>query len=101
MSPSLMNPWFMAAILLSLMLFFIAVLRAWQVLSHPDPEMVRKVFHLGGGLLALPLPWLFSTPLPVVVLGTTTMIVFALLRTIPALRSRPGQVLAGVNSALS
>ena len=97
MSPSLMNPWFMAAILLSLMLFFIAVLRAWQVLSHPDPEMVRKVFHLGGGLLALPLPWLFSTPLPVVVLGTTTMIVFALLRTIPALRSGPGQVLAGVH----
>lgn len=97
MIPGDMNPWFMAAALMALMLLFLAVLRAWQVLTHPDPEMVRKVFHLGGGLLALPLPWLFSGPLPVLVLGAASMVLFALLRTIPALRTGPGQVLMAVH----
>jgi phytol kinase len=96
MSPGAINPWLLAAGLLAALLIFLAVLRAWQRLSRPDPEMVRKVFHLGGGLLALPLPWLFSGPLPVLVLGTASMAVFASLRTVPALRTGPGQVLAAV-----
>ncbi|MGB7933049.1 MAG: hypothetical protein WCH04_12630 [Gammaproteobacteria bacterium] len=97
MSLGVMNPWLMAAVLMTIMLFFIAILRAWQVMTSPDPEMVRKAFHLGGGLLALPLPWLFSSPLPVLVLGATTLVLFTLLRTIPALRTGPGQVLMAVH----
>ena len=97
MSLALMNPWLMAAVLMTIMLFFITLLRAWQVLARPEPEMVRKAFHLGGGLLALPLPWLFSDPLPVVVLGAATLVLFTLLRTIPVLRTGPGQVLMAVH----
>ncbi len=96
MMPLDMNPWFTTPALMAGMLLLFAVLRTWQLLTHPHPELVRKLFHLGGGLLALPLPWLFSSPLPVVILGVSSLVLFTLLRTIPALQAGPGQVLAGV-----
>jgi phytol kinase len=92
-----MNPWLATVAVVTGMLLLLAALRTWQLLARPNSEMVRKLFHLGGGLLALPLPWLFSKPLPVMILGIASLILFTLLRTIPVLRSGPGQVLAGVH----
>ncbi|MGA7950691.1 MAG: hypothetical protein WCA45_11120 [Thiobacillaceae bacterium] len=91
-----LNPWLAIPAMLTGMVLLFAVLRAWQVLAHPHPELVRKLFHLGGGLLALPLPWLFSNPAPVLVLVASSIALFTLLRTVPILRAGPGQVLAAV-----
>ena len=96
MTPLNLDPWLAIPAMLAGMVLLLAVLRVWQVLAHPHPELVRKLFHLGGGLLALPLPWLFSSPLPVVVLGASSFALFILLRTLPVLKAGPGQVLAAV-----
>jgi phytol kinase len=91
-----LSPWLvLPAIMAGVVLLFVA-LHAWQVWAQPHPELVRKLFHLGGGFLALPLPWLFTGFVPVLVLGVANLAFFALLRTIPALRSGLGQVLSGV-----
>ena len=96
MTPLNLDPWIAIPAMLAGMVLLFAVLRAWQVLAHPHPELVRKLFHLGGGLLALPLPWLFSSIVPVLVLGASSIALFTLLRTVPILRAGPGQVLAAV-----
>lgn len=90
------DPWLAVPLMLGAMMSLLAGLRIWQVLASPHPELVRKIFHLGGGVLALPLPWLFSSPSPVLVLGAANFVLFALLRVVPALRNGPGQVLAAV-----
>jgi phytol kinase len=57
---------------------------------------VRKLFHLGGGVLCLWIQWVFQDLAPVLALGAATIGLFAALRAVPALRDGPGQVLAGV-----
>lgn len=91
-----LDPWLAIPAMLGGVILFFVVLRTWQVLSHPHPELVRKIFHLGGGLLALPLPWLFSSFIPVLILGGANLALFTLLRTVPVLQSGLGQVLAAV-----
>ncbi|SFN81000.1 phytol kinase [Formivibrio citricus] len=91
-----LDPWFAIPAMLAGVLLMFAALRTWQVRFNPHPELVRKMFHLGGGLLALPLPWLFSDLVPVMILGGANIVLFSLLRTVPILRDGPGQVLAAV-----
>ncbi len=96
MRPLNLDPWIAIPAMLGGMVLLFAVLRVWQVIAKPHPELVRKIFHLGGGLLALPLPWLFSSLVPVLVLGASSIALFTLLRTVPVLKAGPGQVLAAV-----
>lgn len=96
MKPLQLDPWLAVPSLLAGLLLLLTVLRAWQVASGPHPELVRKLFHLGGGMLALPLPWLFSSPGPVIVLAGFALLILGMLRAVPFLRRGPGQVLAAV-----
>lgn len=96
MKPLQLDPWLVVTFLLAGLLLLLAVLRAWQVAFGPHPELVRKLFHLGGGMLALPLPWLFSSPGPVIVLAGFALVILGMLRAVPFLRRGPGQVLAAV-----
>jgi phytol kinase len=60
-----------------------------RVRGRLGPESSRKLAHVGSGVLALPLPWIFDRPLPVLVLcglGLAAMI---------ALRASPRSVAAG------
>jgi phytol kinase len=60
------------------------------------PEVIRKLLHVGMGLVTLPLPWIFSSPGPVFALTALSMAgLFAVAR-IPALRAQLGGVLGGV-----
>jgi phytol kinase len=90
------NPWLLMVIVFGLVAGYMILLRIYQVRVHPDPEIVRKLFHLGGGLLGLSFPWLFKSITPVLGLATALAIIFVLLRVIPELHNGPGQVLAGV-----
>lgn len=90
------DAWVAVPLLLAGLLLLLTGLRAWQVAAAPHPELVRKLFHLGGGLLALPLPWLFSRPEPVIALAVLSLVTLGLLRIVPALKAGPGQVLAAV-----
>lgn len=88
--------WFRLGFVLFVMCTLLLALRAYQVRSHPEPELVRKLFHLGGGLISLSFPWVFQEPWPVLLVGLLAAGAFAGLRTIPPLKSGMGQVLYGV-----
>ena len=90
------DPWSRVLLVVGLMVAWLAVLGLYQRTARPSAEMVRKLFHLGGGLIALSLPWLFDDVRPVIVLAAACAALFAALRTVPALARGPGQVLAGV-----
>ena len=91
-----LGPWPVVALAFGLVVGLLSLLRLWQRLAQPDPELVRKVFHMGGGLFGLSLPWLFHDIAPVLVLAMATALLFLALRIVPALQSGTGQVLAGV-----
>ena len=47
----------------------ILVLRALRNTRRADPELLRKLLHIGMGVVSLTLPWLFDTPWPVLILA--------------------------------
>ena len=44
-------------------------LRVLRDTRGADPELLRKLLHVGMGLVSLTLPWIFDTPWPVVILA--------------------------------
>ncbi|WP_099827918.1 hypothetical protein [Oceaniglobus indicus] len=58
-------------------------------------EVQRKLVHIGTGLYALTLPWLFADRWPVFMLVALTLVVMGVLR-LPAIRSGLGATLHGV-----
>ena len=87
------------ALLLTLTGTLFAVLRVYQLHGQPPPkpELVRKLFHIGGGGIALSLPWLFTALGPVLVLAALLTGTFAALRFVRQLRGGVGQVLLAVD----
>jgi phytol kinase len=84
------------AIVLGLLGLWLVGVRVLQVAMKLGPELSRKLFHMGGGLVALTLPWLFAGSWPVVILGVLSALVFLSLRVVPLLRGSVGQVLSAV-----
>jgi len=72
------------------------LLRVYQVKADPAPERVRKLFHLLGGVFGLPLPWIFHSFTPVLLLSVLVLIAFAVMRFSTGLSHGMGQVLFGV-----
>lgn len=64
------------AVLLGLMALVRRLSRAYQI----GPELQRKLVHIGTGLYALTLPWLFPDRWPVYLLVAVTLIVMLILR---------------------
>jgi phytol kinase len=73
-------------------------LRLFQSRSKPppSPELVRKLFHIGGGIIGLALPWLFDSLVPVLALALVMAATFVALRFVRLLESGVGQVLLAV-----
>jgi phytol kinase len=81
---------------LSIVVALFAALRLYQLKAKPQPEHVRKLFHACGGLFGLPLPWVFDSFAPVLLLGILITAAFVALRLVGRLRSGVGQVLFAV-----
>ena len=62
-------------------------------------EARRKALHVAMGLLAVPFPWVFPTPVPVLVLAALAAVALTALRLVPGLRARFGPALHGVERA--
>lgn len=90
------SPWVLVPLVFGGVLVMLVLLRAYQAFASPEPEVVRKLFHLGGGLFGLSLPWLFRDIAPVLALAVAITLLFVAMRTVPLLREGLGQVLAGV-----
>jgi phytol kinase len=71
-------------------------LAVYQRRYSPHPEWVRKLMHMGAGLVALSLPWLFTEPWPVLVLTALAATVMASVKWLAILRHNVGQVTGGV-----
>jgi phytol kinase len=78
--------------LAGLLLAIGACQRRWRM----HPELARKLFHLGGGLAGLSLPWLFAQVWPVLALTGSFSAVLIAVRRVHLLRSGIGRVLGGI-----
>jgi phytol kinase len=62
-----------------------------------DPELARKLVHMGMGIVCLPFPWLFAKAWPVWILAGLAGAALAALRSVPVLRRELGGVLHDVH----
>jgi phytol kinase len=58
-----------------------------------SPEVLRKLAHIGTGLLALSFPWVFSSVLPVFVVCGLALLLLAMVSAIPKARAKLGSSL--------
>ena len=67
-------------VLLILLAFGVLLLVAelWSRLAHGKPEHTRKLVHLGGGIIALFLPWLIESPWVVLALTASLSALFVI-----------------------
>lgn len=96
MTPNWVLPALGAALVVGSLGGLMTFLHAWGRKRQVHPEILRKLLHMGMGLVALPFPWLFPGPLPVVALGIAVTLGLLVLRTSPGLRSEVGGVIHGV-----
>lgn len=72
-------------------------LTLYRRVAAPHPELLRKLLHVGMGLVTLALPWLFDRAWPVLVLCGLSVILLVSLRSVARLRASVGQVVSGVS----
>ena len=92
----MMNSLIGMTIVLLVFCTLLSTLRTLQRKCNPDPELVRKLFHLGMGVFTLSLPWLFAESWPVVAMCGVTVALLIALRLSSRLQRRFGAVLGGV-----
>jgi phytol kinase len=90
------NPWLAVALVLTILGGLIIGLRFFQRRYDPHPELVRKLLHVPMGLITLTFPWLFNSPVPVLVLAGIAIATLSLLRLYPPLQQSFGSVLGSV-----
>jgi phytol kinase len=74
----------------------LGTLRKVQCKLNPDPELMRKLFHVGMGIFALSFPFLIPNNFVAVVLCGATMALLTALRRVEKLRDSYGAVLGSV-----
>ena len=74
----------------------LSVLRAVQRRFNPDPELIRKLFHVGMGLFALAFPLLIPNQITALILCVGTVALLIALRRVSILRKHFGAVLGSV-----
>jgi phytol kinase len=75
----------------------LGVLTLYRRLAAPHPELLRKLLHVGMGVVTLTLPWLFDRAWPVFVLCGLSVLLLVALRRVKVLKSGVGQVVSGVS----
>jgi phytol kinase len=95
--PIMVNQIASSALLVSSFCGLMAGLLACQRHCRPHPELMRKLVHLGMGLVALSLPWLFESAWSVVVLTSVFVLLLIGLRVQPTLRIHLGSPIHGVD----
>ncbi|HEV8292152.1 MAG TPA: hypothetical protein VGP94_09515 [Tepidisphaeraceae bacterium] len=64
-----MSPWIGIAIIFGAFVLLWSALAAYRKLANPNPEFLRKLLHVGMGLVTLLLPFLFDLSWPVILLA--------------------------------
>jgi phytol kinase len=95
--PVMVNPMASSALLVGSFCGLMAGLLALQRHRRLHPELMRKLVHLGMGLVALSLPWLFESAWSVVALTSVFVLLLIGLRVLPTLRIHLGSPIHGVD----
>lgn len=91
-----LQEWLKIGLVLGAVAGLMAGLALYQRRYAPHPEWVRKLMHIGSGLVALSLPWLFDDPGPVILLAVIAAVAMAALKWLAALRDTLGRVTGSV-----
>ena len=91
-----MNPWLAIVLVLGLLSAAMLGVRMASRKFAWHPELSRKAIHVFMGLVCLSFPWVFHASWPVWLLAGISAAGLAAVRSIPALRTRLGGVLGGV-----
>ena len=92
----MMNPWLGMGLVLAIFGGLMVGLQAYRRRRSPHPELTRKLLHVGMGLVALTLPWLFAQAWPVLVLVGVTVIILTAVKRSATLQGHLGGVIDGV-----
>ncbi|MFN4261827.1 MAG: hypothetical protein ACK4RK_21305 [Gemmataceae bacterium] len=92
-----MNPWLGMGIVLAVLGGLMVLLRLYQRHFDPHPEWVRKLLHMGMGLVTLTFPWLFAEAWPVVLLAGLSVLALLATRWLRGLKHHLGAVVNSVN----
>ncbi len=93
----MINPWLGIAIVLATFGAMLLALKLVERWLAPPAELVRKLMHVGMGLVVLSFPWLFDALWPAMLLATVATTLLLATKFVPALRNGIGTVLNGVN----
>jgi phytol kinase len=87
------NVWLGMAIELAMLAILMCGLSLYQRWRSISPELSRSLFHIGGGLTTLILPWIFAEAWPVVLLTLITVPSLLALKYIHTFKGNLGSVL--------
>lgn len=90
------SPWLSIGLVLTLFTVLTAGLHAYGRSHKVDPELLRKSFHIGVGIVALALPWLFTSTWPVLLLTGLFVLGLSARRISPSLQGILGGAIDGV-----
>jgi phytol kinase len=93
----MLNPWLGMGMVLGVFGMLMAGLQAYRRSSPTDPEVLRKLLHLGMGLVTLSFPWVFTSAWPVALLAGLFAIGLAALRISQPMQRLFGGVIGGVH----
>jgi phytol kinase len=88
-------PWLAAGAFMAAFLALVGLLFVYARVGSPQPESVRKLLHVGAGLLTLCFPFLFHEPLPVLLLTGLTATIFAAIKFVPFVHAHLGAIVGG------
>jgi phytol kinase len=81
------------AAVLACALAMLLLLRLYRKWTGAEAEWVRKLAHIGTGLLSICLPWIFSTRTPVFIICGASIALLLSMRYLPFVRNRMSGVL--------
>jgi phytol kinase len=88
------------AMVVGLLVGMFGALKLYERFLHPHPELLRKLMHVGMGLVVISFPWVFhGEQWPVLLLSASSMVLLLAVKYVPRLRDGIGTVLTGVNRA--
>ena len=90
------HPWPEITLVLVAGVALIVALGVCRLIYPTHPEFLRKLLHVGVGLIALSFPWLFASAWPVLVVAAVAALIVCAVRASRHLRTRLGGVLDGV-----
>lgn len=95
----MLAPWAAVVLILACLGGLLAGLRTYRRRCSPHPEQVRKLLHVGMGLVAAAAPWIFQSAWAVLAAAAASAAGLAVLRLPGPLRRHLGGVVHGVQRA--